>query len=430
MNDSAPAPASSVLSSAEMILALERTVVSPELLLCLSLWRFTLSALGELGGAGVPLPTKKTLPKIQQTAIQREAHASLLSRLPSLTNSQLVNLLRQFTQDSQFGDDWQMSGKFPNSEHDVYEKWHTLHHSHTVHIIEAIVAELIKRGAMVSKRLLKKVDGSCVTFRDGALRFGSGRTLKDEVESILKANNKRADALQKTLENQNLKAEIRDKNQKELDTILADRIYLRTRAYYEEMLLQLGEIEATAKEGDTFETFFLDREKCDTLSALTPLKGKLIVPHLDSSLDVPMGKSLDGLNAYFASECEDAVNAILQSQNKASTYTFTRIKLVGDTRSKSSTELHSSPYEGVIHYWIVEFEGKTYHARLKEKRDEMNHEPGHVSCVFTPGSPFTKEVYNTAMDAMLRERKAFREHRKLFSTVLVEITKHSVHAEE
>jgi hypothetical protein len=148
-----------------------------------------------------------------------------------------------------------------------------------------------------------------------------------------------------------------------------------------------------------------------------------------------MGKSLDELNAYFASECEDTVNAILQAQDKEPTYTFSRIKLVGDTRSKSSKELNSSSFEGVITYWVVEFEETTYHARVKEKRDEMNHEPGSVSCVFTPGSPFTKEVYHTAIDAKLRERKAQREleaqrkleayhaHKNLFSAVLGEIAK-------
>ena len=401
-------PASSVLSCAEMIMALLVTVVSPELLLCLSLWRFTLLTLGELEEAGVPLPSKKTLTKDGQSALQQKALASLLSRLPSLSNAQLVNLLRQFTQDSQFGDDWQMSGKFPNSEHGVYEKWHTMYHSHTAHVIEAIVAELNKRGAKVSRRLLKKLDGSCVTFRDGALRFGSGRTLKDDVKLILKNNNKRADALREALKNPKLNHDIKVKNQAELDTILANPVYLRTQAYYEEMLMQLGEIEAVAQEGDTFEAFFLGREQCDALSALTPLKGKFIVPHLDSSLDVPMEKGLDGLDTYFASECERDINAILQAQGNAQTYTFIRIKLVGDTRSKSSKERQSSSFEGVIYYWIVEFEGKTYHARLKEKRDEMNHEPKDVSCVFTPGSPFTQEVYHTAMDAKLRELKAQR----------------------
>ena len=408
MADSAPdAPDSvPVLSCAEMILALFMTALSPELLLCLSLWRFTHSALDELGNANVPLPTKKTLTKNEQSTIQQKALASLLSQLLSLTNSQLTNLLRQFTQHSRMGDEWQMSGKFPNSVRDVCEKWHTMFHSHTAYVIEAIIAVLNKRGAKVSRRLLKKLDGSCVTFRDGALRFGSGRSLKDEVALILKNNNKRADALREALKNPKLKDDIKVKNQEELDAILANPVYLRTQAYYEEVLVQLGEIEATAKEGDTFETFFLDKEKCDTLSALTPLKGRLIVPHLDSSLDVPMGKSLDELNAYFASECEDTVNAILQAQGKAPTYTFSPIKLVGDTRSKSTKERQSSSFEGVIYYWIVNFKGETYHARLKEKRDEMNHEPGHVSCVFTPGSPFTKDVYNTAMDAMLRDLKA------------------------
>jgi hypothetical protein len=78
----------------------------------------------------------------------------------------------------------------------------------------------------------------------------------------------------------------------------------------------------------------------------------------------------------------------------------------------------------------VEFEGKTYHARLKEKEDEMNHEPKDVSCVFTPGSPFTKGVYHTAMDAMLRERKARRAHKTLFCGVLGDIAKRSVHSDQ
>jgi hypothetical protein len=273
------------------------------------------------------------------------------------------------------------------------------------------------------------------------LRFGSGRTLKDEIAAILKTNNKSVDAL-KTALTKNPHPAIRDKKQTELNALLADPEYLRTQAYYKEMFDQCCEIEATAKEGDTFEAFFLRREMCDTLSAITLLKGKLIVPHLDTSLDVPIGMTKDELNLHLTEECENAVNAILKSQGIAPTYTFCPITLVGDTRSKSSKELKSSAYEGVIWYWVVEFEETTYHARSKEKNDEMNHESKDVSCVFTPGSPFTMEVYHTAMDAMLRERKAQREleaqrmleayhsHKTHFSTVLVEITKHSVHAEE
>jgi len=413
MSDSAGSAVQAVpvLSCVEMLMALLLTVVSPELLLCLSLWRFTPLALGELGKAG-PLPTKKTTPKDGQSALQTNALESLLLRLPSLSNAQLTNLLRQFTQHTKLGDDWQMSGKFPNSGDD--EKWHTLHHSHTAHIIEAIVAVLTSRGVKVTKRLLKKLDGSCLTFRQGSLRFGNGRTLKDEIATILKTNNKSVDALKKTLSNCSLKESVRIDKQKELDAILADLDYLRTQAYYEEMLRQCHEIEATAKEGDTFEAFFLGREMCDTLSALTPLKGKLIVPHLDSSLDVPIEMTPDERSKYLTQECERDINAILQSQGIEPTYTFCSIKLVGDIRSNSQKELSSSPYEGVIYSWIVEVDGTSYHARLKEKRDEMNHEPKGVSCVFTPGSPFTKEVYHTAMDAMLRERKVFREHRASF----------------
>jgi hypothetical protein len=424
-----------VLSCVDMLLALLLQFISPELLLCLSLWRFSLSALEEMGKAG-PFPTKKMLSKVQQSEVQTKAFETLLSRLPLLTNYQLTRMLIQFTQYTQLGDDWQLSGKFPNSG--VDEKWHTLHYSQTVHVVEAIVAVLTTRGAKISKRLLKKLDGSCLTFRKGSLRFGSGRTLKNEIEATLKTNNKSVDALTKMLSNPSLNVDIRIVKQKELDAILADPDYLRTKAYYEEMLQQCCEIEATAQEGDTFEAFFLGREMCDTVSALTPLKGRLVVSHLDGSLDVPMGMTKDERSDYLARECERDINAILQSQGIEPTYAFCPIKLVGDTRSKSLRKLSSSPSEGVIHYWDVEVEENTYHARLKEKYDEMNHEPGNVSCVFTPGSPFTKEVYHTAMDVMLRERKAQRDleaqhkleayhaHKNLFSNVLGEIAKHSV----
>jgi len=270
------------------------------------------------------------------------------------------------------------------------------------------------------------------------LRFGSGRTLQEEIATILKTNNKSVDALRKTLSNGTLKESVRVDKQTELNKILTDPKYLRIQAYYEEMLMQLKEIEATAKERYTFEAFFLEREMCDTLSALTPLKGKLIVPHLDTSLDVPIGMTRDERSKYLTRECELYINAILQSQGIEPTYAFCSINLVGDTRSKSTKELKSSAYEGVIWYWDTEVDGTTYHARLKEKEDEMNHESKEVSCVFTPGSPFTKEVYHTAMDAMLRERKAQREleaqrmleayhsHKTLFCCVLGDIAKRSV----
>ena len=354
------------------------------------------------------MPSRKEKESFQK--VQQDAYNSFVRFLQVCTNNELKQCLLQFTQHSQLGEKWQVSGNFPNTVKDVYEKWHTGHYSDAHDIIEPIVAELSKRGATISRRRLKKLDGSCVTFRNGALRFGSGQTLKHEVERILTANNKRMDALQKALSNKSLNTGIRTKNEQELDNILADPVYLRVNAYYAEMLLQLAEIEATAKEGDSFEAFFLDREKCDVSSARTPLAGKLIVPHLDNSLDVPMDMSLDELNAFFAKESEEHINAILISQGKEPTYTFERIQLrTKDPRSKPSKEMLSSSFEGVIFYWIVEFEGETYYVRLKQKRDEMNHEPKDVSCVFTPGSPFTEDVYNTAIDAMLRERKAQRE---------------------
>lgn len=406
---------------------------SIELFLCLALMQFTFSSLDELRKAGLPMPSRKDRDSFQK--VQDDAYNSFVRLLPVCTNSELTRCLMLFTQNSQLGERWQVSEKFPNTEKDVYEKWHTAHYSDAHDIVELIVAELGKRGATISRRRLKKLDGSCITFRNGALRFGSGRTLKDEVEGILKTNNKRVDALQKALSNERLKAEIRAKNQQELNDILANPVYLRINAYYEEMLLQMAEIEATAKEGDSFEAFFIDREKCDVLSARTPLAGKLIVPHLDNSLDVPMDMSLDDLDAFFAKKSEEHINAILISQGKEPNYKFERIQLTKDPRSKTSKEMFSSSFEGVIWFWIVEVEGKTYYARLKEKRDEMNHEPGSVSCVFTPGSPFTKDVYNAAMDAMLRERKEQREleaqrrleayhaHKNLFSAVLGEIAK-------
>lgn len=427
---------SAVISYEDMLLERLSTDISSELLLCLSLWRFSISALEELGKAG-PLPTKKTLSKAQQLNVQTKAWDALLLQLSSLEIPQLLALLQQFTQHSQLGDEWQLSGNFPNSGY--YDKWHTQHHSHAAHIVDAIVAMLSRKDVQnirVTQRLLIKMDGACLTFLDGSLRFGCGRTLKDELVTILKTNNKSVVALKKTLSNSKLNSDICLVKQNELSAILKSPLYRRTQAYYEEMRQQCREIEAIAKEGESFEGFLLNGGKCDTWSALIPLKGRLIVSHLDSSLNVSMEQSMDDLDMHFASECKDAVNAILQAQGKAPTYTFSPIKLVGDTRSKSKRELSSSSFEGVIRYWNVKCKGETYHARLKQKRDAMNHEPKDVSCVFTPGSPFTEEVYNTAMDAMLRERKEQREleayhaHKKLFSPVLDEIAKRAVHSDE
>jgi hypothetical protein len=428
----------SALSYFDMYIATS-AFFSIELFLCLALMQFTFSSLLELQKAGLSVPSRKDKDSVQK--VQQDAYNSFVRYLSACTDAELKRCLVQFTQHSQLGEKLQMSGNFPNTVKDVYEKWHTVHYSDAHDIVEPIMCELHRRGAIISRRRLKKLDGSCATCRSDALRFGSGRALKDEIDGILKTNNKSVDALRKTLSNTSLKPEIKIQKQEELDAILKDPAYLRIQAYYAEMLLQLAEIEETAKEGDSFEAFFLDREKCDVSSARTPLTGRLIVPHFDDSLDVPEG-SLDELDAIFAEESKTHINEILQAQGKEPTYRFERILLTKDPRSKTSKQLSSSSFEGVIWYWIVEFKGVTYYVRLKQKRDEMNHQPGSMSCVFTPGSPFTKEVYHTAMDVMLRERKAQREleaqhkleayhaHKNLFSNVLGEIAKHSVHGDE
>ena len=408
--DPASAPSSngtvSDLTYVKMFLALLLSFLSVDLLLCIAVFRFTHTALEQLGKAGIPLPSKGLLRTAEKDDIKKKAFELLQTRLSSCTNVELEKMLRQFTQYAQVGDEWQTSGKFPNTTTGEFEKFHTQHHLNVAHIIEAIVAEVLTRGGLVSKRIFQKLDSSCVSMHGGKLRFGRGTILSEEISAILITNNKSVTALRKTLDNVEMPQLIRIKKQSELDAILANPVYLRTHMYYEEMLRQCLLIEATAKEGVTFEAFFLGREMCDTSSALIPLNGVFIVPHLDDSLDVPCGKTLDELNFHFAKECTKRINEILVKQSKNPDYTFETIELVGGIHSKSKVPVKSSSFEGVIYYWIVEFNEKKYYMRTKDKRPEMNHEKGTVSCVFTPGSPFTVEVYNIAMDTMLTSRTA------------------------
>jgi len=301
------------------------------------------------------------------------------------------------TSESTLGDEGQVSGDFPNKDGSK-AKFHTLHLNDAKEILSVLLEQATLLGATITEIMTVKLDGSCVVLRGGKLVFpGSGLEIKLE-------NRKRVSSLKTSIEKvsksitDKMPADKKKKKEEELQQL---EIQL---AYFQKMLLDIAEIEATGVEGSTYEIFFLGNEMNDLMSAMFPiLSGKTIISHTelgisemalpphDSASPQPVSQFLQMdqatilglLNELFKAKCEARINTGRDSAGRGP-FVFQKVPILKGTAMSSVCE------GGVVHINVAFPDGTVFRICLKVKNPEMNQEKRN-HCVYSES--FTETDY-------------------------------------
>lgn len=368
-----------------------------KILFCLSLGRYSPDVLEMMIQFGLPHPERGSLSLDFFQTLLSTSTRLFLEKVKELSLEEIQYFLKQMTSDSTLGDEGQVSGDFPNKDGSK-AKFHTLHFQDAKDILSALLEQSKHLGATIAERMKLKVDGSCVVRRGGKLIFpGSGLEIKLEIQKRVSSLEKSIEKVSKSITDR-MPADKKKEKQKEVEQL---KIQL---AYFQKMLLDIAEIEATGVEGSTYEILILGNEMNDLASAMYPiLSGKTIVPHNELGIpemvlppqdpDSPqqasgflqMGKAqiLEPLNGFFQKKCEARINAGRDSAG-ISPFVFQQVSILNGTAMSSVCE------GGVLHMTVVFQDGTVFRICLKVKNPEMNQEKRN-HCVYS--ETFTEADY-------------------------------------
>jgi hypothetical protein len=375
--------------------------ITPEqirkILFCLSLGRYTPDILQMMTQFGLPHPERGSLSLDFFQTLLSTSTRLFLERVKELSLEEIQYLLNQMTSESTLGDEGQVSGDFPN-QHGSKAKFHTIHFQDAKDILSALLEQAKLLGATITEIMTLKLDGSCVVLRGGKLVFpGSSLKIEAEIKKRVSALMKSIEKVSKSITDK-MPADKKMEKQKELEQL---KVQL---AYFQKMLLDIAEIEATGVEGSTYEIFFLGSEMNDLMSAMYPiLSGKTIVPHNDLAipemalppqdpaspqlasqfLQMTKAEILESLNKLFQPKCEAKINAGRESTGRPP-FHFQPVPILKGIAISSVCE------GGVLQITVVFPDGTVFRICLKVKNPEMNQEK-RDHCVYS--ETFTEADY-------------------------------------
>ena len=192
-----------------------------------------------------------------------------------------------------------------------------------------------------------------------------------------------------------------DKKKQKLEELEQLNIKLK---YFQKMLLDIAEIEATGVEGSTYEILILGNEMNDLTSAMYPILYKktiflhsdlaipeMVLPPQDSASPQPASKFLQmnkarilqPLNTLCKERCEAIINTGRDSTGRQP-FVFQSVPILKGTAESSVCE------GGVLHITVTFPDGTVFRICLKVKNPEMNQEK-HNHCIYS--ETFTEADY-------------------------------------
>jgi hypothetical protein len=395
-----------------------------QILFCLSLKRYDPHVLQMMTQFGLPHPERGSLSLYFFETLRSTSTCLFLERVKGLSLEEIQCFLKQLTSESTLGDEGQVSGDFPNQPGSK-AKFHTLHSEDANKILSALLEQAKCLKAIITERMMLKLDGSCGTAKKVQLENqklvfpGSKLLLEPEIQmkiqSIIKQINLQESKVNKLKEPlpekmPDAKKKLRETEiQKELPKEIEILKQLEEKgkveiAYFQKMLLDIAEIEATGVEGSTYEILILGSDRNDLMSAMYPiLYGKTIFCHND--LDIPemvlpppdsaspqpaskflqMDKAriLQPLNALCKARCEAKINAGRESTGRQQ-FVFQSVPILNGAAESSVCE------GGVIHIIVSFPDGTVFRICLKVKNPEMNQEK-RDHCIYS--ETFTEADY-------------------------------------
>lgn len=367
------------------------------ILFCLSLGRYSPDVLEMMTQFGLPHPERGSLSLDFFKTLRATSTHLFCERVKELSLEEIQYFLKQMTSESTLGDEGQVSGDFPN-QLGSKAKFHTLHFQDAKDIMSALFEQSKLLVATITERMTLKLDGSCVVLRGRKLIFpGSGLEIKPEIQKRVSSLEKSIDKVSKSITDR-MPTDKKKEKQEEVENL---KIQL---AYFQNMLLDIAEIEATGVEGSTYEILILGNEMNDLTSAMYPiLYGKTIVPHNELGIpemvlppqdpDSPQPASqflqmkyaeiLGKLNQLNKSKCEARINAGRHSAGKEP-FVFQPFPILKGTATSSVCE------GGVLHINVAFPDGTVFRICLKVKNPEMNQEK-RDHCIYS--ETFTEADY-------------------------------------
>jgi hypothetical protein len=370
-----------------------------EILFCLSLRRYYPHVLQMMTQFGLPHPERGSL--------SLDFFETLRSTSTCLFNERVKELsleeIKFFFEKLPFlGDEEQVSGDFPNQPGSK-AKFHTLHSEDANNILSALLEQAKRLEAIITELMTLKLDGSCgtamkVQLENQKLVFpGSKLLTKDEIQKRVSSLEKSIDKVSKSITDRMPESKKMEK-QKELEQL---KVQL---AYFNKMLLDIAEIEATGVEGSTYEILILGNEMNDLTSAMYPILYKktiflhsdlaipeMVLPPQDSAspqpastfLQMDKARILQKLNELCKARCEAIINAERDSTGRQP-FVFQSVPILKETAMSSVCE------GGVLHITVSFPDGIVFRICLKVKNPEMNQEKRN-HCIYS--ETFTEADY-------------------------------------
>jgi len=331
---------------------------------------------------------------------------------------------RKFEKLPFLGDEEQVSGDFPN-QLGSNVKFHTLHSEDANNILSALLEQAERLEAIITEIITLKLDGSCGTIIKGILEgkklvFPGKKILIEEeikmkIQLILKQIDLQESKVKKLNEPLPVKMpeakkklrEIEIHNELPIETEILKQLKEKGKvkiAYFQKMLLDIAEIEATGVEGSTYEMLILGNEMNDLMSAMYPILyrktiflhsdlaiSEIVLPPQDSASPQPASKFLKmdkaeilkQLNTLCKEKCEAIINTGRDSTGRQ-LFVFQSVPILKETAISSVCE------GGVLHITVVFPDGTVFRICLKVKNPEMNQEK-RDHCIYS--ETFTEADY-------------------------------------
>ena len=376
-----------------------------QILFCLSIGRYSPDVLEMMTHFGLPLPERGSLSLEYFQTLHSTAKRLFLERVEGLSLEETQCFLKQLTSESTLGDEGQVSGDFPNKAGSK-AKFHTLNFQDAKELLNALLEQAKRLEAIITELMTLKLDGSCVLWKV-ILKDRTSQLKLVFPGSIIEIDfdvTKRVQSLSKSIEK--VSKSITDKMPLDKKKLKQDELEMLEiqLAYFQKMLLDIAEIEATGVEGSTYEILILGNEMNDLTSAMYPiLYGKTIVLHSDlgipemtlppqdpaspqpASKFLQMDKAgiLQQLNALCKAKCETKINTGRDSTGRQP-FVFQSVPILKGTVESSVCE------GGVLHIRVYFRDGTVFRICLKVKNPEMNQEK-RDHCIYS--ETFTEADY-------------------------------------
>jgi hypothetical protein len=392
-----------------------------QILFCLSLRRYYQHVLQTMTQFGLPHPERGSLSFDFFETLRSTSTRLFCEKVGEFS----LEEIKFFFEKLPFlGDEEQVSGDFPNQPGSK-AKFHTLHSEDANDSLSALLEQSKRLEAIITERMTLKLDGSCgtkikVELKDGKLVFPGSKLLlepeiKKKIELIIKQIDLHESKVNKLKEPfpdkmPDAKKKLRETEiQKELPKEIELLKQLKEKgkveiAYFQKMLLNIAEIEATGVEGSTYEILILGNEMNDLTSAMYPILYKttiflhsdlaipeMVLPPQDPAsrqpasrfLQMDKAEILKRLNELCKERCEAIINAGRDSTGRPP-FHFQPVPILKGIAISSVCE------GGVIHITVVFPDGTVFRICLKVKNPEMNQEK-RDHCIYS--ETFTEADY-------------------------------------